>query len=182
MALSDIRKKMNQNQTPFIIGGIVVVCVALGLLVWEIKPVSAPPPPSSAYFYDTSNGSIVVKPADSIPPLKGANGKDTLVLAKFFTCTTCGDKKIGYLLKYSSQAKAAKRFLAHPPGANATPLQRSQFAAEASQYRLFVGEGTEIRLPKSGSPWISAVSAQGIQLITQAKICPGNQVAKSCLP
>jgi hypothetical protein len=182
MALSGIREKMNQNQKPFIIGGIVIVCLAIALVIWELKPVSAPPPPSSAYFYDTSNGSIVVKPANSIPPLKGANGKDTLVLAKFFTCTTCGDKKIGYLLKYTSQGRSAIKVLADAPTALSPKEKIVAFATQESGEKMAVAEGTLVRLPAKGSHWVSAMSFRGIQLIRQAKSCPGNQFAKPCSP
>jgi len=182
MAIQGIREKMNQNQKPFIIGGMIIVCLSLGLLVWELKPVGAPPPPSSYYYYDTSNGSITTEPATAIPPLKGAAGKDTLVRAYMFTCSTCGDKKAGYLLKYSAEGQAALAFLSHPPGADATAMQISQYAAESSQYKLFVGEGTLIRSPAKGAPWVPAMSFTGRQLIKQATQCPGGRHAKPCLP
>ncbi len=182
MSLQGIREKMNQNQKPFIIGGIIIVCLSLGLLVWELKPVSAVAAPNSYYFYDTSDGSITTEPAAAIPPLKGAGGKDTLVRAFMFTCSTCGDKKAGYLLKYSAEGKAALTFLSHPPSADATAMQRSQYAAESSQYKLFVGEGTLVRSPAKGTPWVPAMSLQGRQLIKQATECPGGRHAKPCLP
>lgn len=182
MAFQGIRDKMNQDQKPFIIGGIVMMCVALGLVAWELKPVSAPSAPSSYYFYDLANGRITTEPATAIPPLKGAGGKDTLVRAFMFTCSTCGDKKVGYLMKYSAEGRAALAFLAHPPGPSAPPEKRSRYAAESSQYKLFVGEGTLVRLPAKGSPWISAMSFQGMKLVRHASHCPGNRNAKPCLP
>ena len=147
MAFQGIRDKMNQNQKPFIIGGVVMVCVALGLLVWELKPVSAVAAPNSYYFYDTSSGSVTTEPASEIPPLKGANGRDTLVLAKFFTCTACGDKKLGYLVKYTPTARSVMRKLASPLPANATPEELGQRAAESAELRMSIASGKLVRLP-----------------------------------
>ena len=182
MALQSIRKKMNQNQKPFVIGGIVAVCLAVGLVVWEVKPAGVPPAPSSYYFYDTSNGSITTEPASAIPPLKGISGKDTLVRAFMLTCTNCGDKKVGYLIKYNQQAKAAMKAEAQPLPANATPVEKSQHAAEIPQLMLAAAEGRLVRLPAKGSPWIPAMSFQGMALIKAASQCPGGSHAKPCLP
>ncbi len=181
MAMSGIREKMNENQKPFIIGGIVMVCLALGLLIWELKPVSAPSAPSSYYFYDMSNGSITTEPATAISPLKGADGKDTLVQAFFFTCSSCGEKKIGYLLKYTRRARAAKALLAQPPGGAMTAQQSMQFNSSLSKYQVAVAMGTLVRLPAKGARWYPIAGPAGSQ-ITSPPRCSGSGLAKACLP
>jgi hypothetical protein len=181
MAISGIREKINENQKPFVIGGVVMVCLAVGLLIWELKPVSAPPAPSSYYFYDTSNGSITAEPVTAISPLKGAGGKDTLVQAFFFTCSTCGDKKIGYLLKYTRRAKAAKAYLEHPPSAAMTPQQSMQFNSSLSKYQVAVAMGTLVRLPAKGSHWYPLASPMGVRIAAKPR-CSSTALAKACLP
>jgi len=181
MAISDIRDKMNQNQKPFVIGGIVLMCLALGLLIWEFKPVSAPAAPDRYYFYDTSNGSITTEPITAISPLKGSDGKDTLVQAFFFTCTSCGDKKLGYLLKYTPRAKEAKAYLARPPSASMTPQQSMQFGSSLSKYQVAVAMGTLVRLPTKGSHWYPIVGPMGSQ-ITSPPRCSATELAKPCFP
>lgn len=182
MAFQSIRDKMNQNQKPFIIGGIVIVCAAVALVVWELKPASTISAPSSYYFYDTSNGTVKVEPVTAIPPLKGHDGRRTLVLAEFFTCTTCGDRKISYLVKYTARARAAKKLLGEPLPADASPIQKSQHAADIASLRMSVADGKLVRLPAKGSPWISAMSFQGLELIRRASRCPGGRYARPCLP
>ena len=181
MALSDIREKMNQGQKPFVIGAIVSVCLAIGLLIWEFKPVSAPPAPDRYYFYDTSNGTITIEPSTAISPLKGAGGKDTLVQAFFFTCSGCGDKKIGYLLKYTRRARAAKALLAQPPGGAMTAQQSMQFNSSLSKYQVAVAMGTLVRLPAKGAHWYPIAGPAGSQ-ITSPPRCSGSGLAKACLP
>lgn len=181
MAFQGIRDKNNQNQKPFIIGDIVIACLAIALMVSELTA-STIAAPNSYYFYDTSNGTIITEPATAIPPLKGTDGKQTLVLAKFFTCTTCGDRKIGYLVKYTAQAKPTKQLLSEPLPDNATPVQKSQHAAEISALQMSIAEGRLVRLLAKGSPWISALSFKGMQLIKNASQCPGGKYAKPCLP
>ena len=181
MAISDIREKMYENQKPFVIGGIVVVCLALGLVIWEFKPVSAPPGPSRYYFYDTSNGTITTEPSTAVSPLKGAGGKDTLVQAFFFSCSTCGDKKIGYLLKYTRQAKAAKALLAQPSSGNMAPQQSMQFNSSLSRYQVAIATGTLVRLPTKGAHWYPIAAAMGSQIASPPR-CSATALAKACLP
>ena len=181
MAISDIREKMYENQKPFVIGGIIAVCLALGLVIWEFNPVSAPHGPSRYYFYDTSNGAITTEPSTAVPPLKGAGGKDTLVQAFFFTCGTCGDKKIGYLLKYTRQAKAAKVLLAQPHSGTMAPQQSMQFTSSLSRYQVAIATGTLVRLPAKGARWHPIAGPVGSQIASPPR-CSATALAKACFP
>lgn len=181
MAMSSIREKMNQNQKPFVIGGIVIACLAIALMVWELKPASAPAAPDSCYFYDTSSGSLTVEPSTAVPPLKGVGNKGTLVQAFLFTCSTCADKKIGYLLKYTHRAKVAKRYLARPPRGNMTPQQSMQFNSSLSQYQMAVADGTLVRLPSKGAHWYPLASPVGARIAAPPR-CSATELAKPCLP
>lgn len=181
MAISDIREKMDENQKPFVIGGIVMVCLAVELLIWEFKPVSVPAGASSYYFYDMSNGSITTEPVTAISPLRGANGKDTLVQAFFFTCSSCGDKKIGYLLKYSRRAKAAKALRMHPGNGAMAPQQSMQFNSSLSRHQVAIAMGTLVRLPAKGSHWYRIASSMGSQIASPPR-CSTTALAKACRP
>ncbi len=181
MTLSDIREKMRQGQLPMVIGAVVMVCLALILVIWELKPAGAPHAPDHCYFYDTSNGGITIEPIGAIPPMKGANGGNTLVLAKFFSCTTCGDKKLGYLLKYTASGKAAAESLAHQSGGNLTASQSMQFNSSLSQYQIAIASGTLVRLPAKGSRWYPIASPTGSK-IARSPRCSATALAKPCLP
>ncbi len=125
---------------------------------------------------------MTTEPASAIPPLKGAAGRDTLVRAFMLTCTSCGDKKVGYLIKYNQEARAAINAEAQALPASATPVEKSQPAAEIPQLRMAAAEGRLVRLPAKGSPWIPAMSFKGMALIKTASQCPGGSHAKPCLP
>ena len=182
MAIADLREKINQNRN-WSIGVISVLVVLAAILGWRwFWPVRTAGRPSSYYFYDLANGGLSTAPSNKLPPLIGATGKPTLVRAVMLTCTGCGDRKLAYLLKYTAAAKAARRLLNHPPGPSATPMQATEFAAQLSARKLQMTEGTLVRLPAHGSPWMPALSPAGATLIRNANECPGESFAKPCNP
>ena len=182
MAQSDIRKWLNDNQKW--LAAVLVILIA-GILWWMWRSTRATPRVAAAtkyYFYDTSTRQLSVHPADELPPLKNAAGKAVIVRAVFLTCTSCGNRKLAYLLKYTAAAQAAEKYLIHPPGSGAPQSEVGQFAAQVPTLKVEVADGTLIRLPTPGSKWVGKLSPQGAAILQQASKCPGNQYAQPCLP
>jgi hypothetical protein len=172
---------MQQDQLPMVIGAAVMVCLALAVVIWELHPASVPATPNRCYFYDTANGNVIIEPNGTIPPMKGANGGETLVLAKFFSCTGCGDKKLGYLLKYNAKAKAAAEALTHQSSGNLSPSQSMQFNSSLAKYQIAIASGTLVRRPAKGSHWYLLASVAGSK-IARLPRCSATALANACLP
>ncbi len=182
MSMAGIRTWLNRNQKWL---AIMVVIVLAGILWWVWHSIQTPAPVSAAssyYFYDTSTRQVSVRPATELPPLKNAAGKRTVVRAVFITCTSCGNRQLGYLLKYTAAARSAKKYLDNPPGKGAPQNEIGQFASEVPTLKLQVANGTLIRLPKTGAHWVYAQSPQGTAIIRKVTECPGHRYARTCVP
>lgn len=108
------------------------------------------------YFIDTSNWALLVRPKADVPPLIGATGKPTVVRAVFFTYTSCKNKKLLYLLKYTPTEQKILMRLQHHHGGD-----KSLFAIEMQTIL-----GTLVRLPVKGSHWFLANSPTGQRIMT----------------
>lgn len=182
MVFADLREKVNQNRNGAV-ALISVLLVASVVLGWRwLRPGPKTGKPTSYYFYDTANDQLSTAPANRLPPQIGATGKPTLVRAVMLTCTGCGDRRLAYLLKYTAAAKKARRLLDQPPAASAPPALAADYASRLSDRKLQVSEGTLVRLPAQGSPWVLAMSAAGATLIHNARHCPDGTFAQACNP
>ncbi len=182
MAIADIRNTINQNQKwSTIVFAVLIVAAVIWMWRW-LLPANTAAAPSRFYFYDTASRTVFIRPSTDLPPLIGSNGKPTLVRAIFLTCGSCAARKLAYLLKYNASARAAAQFLDNPPAASAGQSAAAQFASLLAARRLQVSEGTLIRLPAPGSPWLPAMSPQGAAIIHQAQQCPGNSYGRRCQP
>lgn len=127
-----------------------------------------------AYYYDTSTHQFYTYPSSRPPPLKNASGKRTIVLAYMYTCSSCNNRKIAWLQKYSKQARAAlKKILNYKP----TPGQPP--GPPPMEAPIF-GTGILVRSPAKGSQWYPIQSPEG-QEIAQLPKCQSG-TAKICMP
>lgn len=182
MTQTQIRKWLNENQKWI---AVIVVLLLAGVLWWVWRNIQSTQTVAAAtqyYFYDISTKQLSVRPATDLPPLKDASGKAVIVRAIFVTCTTCGNRRLAYLMKYNSAARAAKKYLDHPPGSGAPQRQIAQFAAETPTLKLDVANGTLVRLLQTGSPWYYSRSPEGSDIIRKAMQCPGGRFAQTCQP
>ncbi len=171
---ANLRETINRNSAVVSIVAAVVIIVVLALSIRSFMGGNTGAGvPTMAYFYDTSNQTISVRPTIDYPPLPGATGKNTVVLAYFYTCTTCADKKLVYLQKYSSRAKKALQAMmnnakSNKPGA----INPMAYEAAMSQNAILV------RSPAKGSPWVPLASPQG----QQVTMPPNCAKLKVCMP
>ncbi len=175
---ANLRDTINRNSAVVSIVAVVVIIVVLALSIRSFmgggSTIGAP---SRAYYWDTSNGTLHVRPMTVYPPLTGSTGKPTLVQAFFYTCGSCSDKKLAYLQEYSQQAKAMldqmiKAGQAGKPGAGFGPMMQEAMMAQNSIL---------VRSPVKGSPWVPRNSRLGEQ-IAMPPPCPSSAKLKFCSP
>lgn len=121
-----LRDWMNNNSAIVTVGAVALLCVAVGLLIYESRGPSYYIP-SKAYFYDLNTGKLFAASAKDIPPIAAPSGpyhgdKAGGVKAYIYACGSCPDdlsgqtaeqlesKKIyvAYLEMYTAEAKQAQ--------------------------------------------------------------------------
>ncbi len=173
----NLRDTINRNSAVVSIVAVVVIIVVLALSIRSFMGGgSTTGVPSRAYYWDTSNGTLHIRPMTDYPPLTGATGKPTLVQAYFYACGSCSDKKLAYLQEYSPQAKAMLDKMIKG-GQAGKPGGFSPMAEEA----MMSQNSVLVRSPAKGSPWVPLNSPQG-QQVTTPPTCPGSQTLKICSP
>ncbi len=159
MNFSDIRQAINKNATVAGIIAAVVIIVLVANIIRQMGPRTYGT--GEAYYYNTATGAISIHSAAKYPPLiDPKTGKPTLVLAMFYTCSSCKNKKLIYLQKYTRQAQAMIK------NRGVTALQKLGVA------------GMLVRSPAKGSQWYPLNSPQGQRIATP----PNCAKLKPCSP
>ena len=185
LRITNIRDAMNRNQSVISIVAVVFTIIAIAyILHYELH--SRYVTTVNQYFYDTATQQLKVEPSTAIPPMRGAGGKYTLVRAYVFTCSSCDNKQIGYLEKYTPQGKAAlinlQKMANQPPpkpGPGAPPNGNMPYA-NPFELEMQAYNSSLVRLPAKGSPWVPANSPEGQHIMTPAPCASG--VLKPCVP
>lgn len=174
---SNIRNTINENSAVMSIIAAVVAIVAIAFIVRNFfhTPNYGP---TTAYYYDTSDGSVQVLPRSKYPPLIGKTGKPTLVWAIYYSCSSCSDKQLAYLEKYTSQAKAAMKQFQQQAN---NPKSKGMPPNFAMMQMAMAGGGMLVRSPQKGSKWYPLESPQGMQVATPPA-CPSGGLLKACNP
>lgn len=124
----------------------------------------------TAYFIDTADGSLTIRPRSDIPPLVGKTGKLTVVLGVFYSCGSCKDKRLAYLLKYTkAEQERLQRLQRRSPGDRTTQIAAIQ-----------AFEGMLVRRPANGSRWFPASSPTGTQIMALPDCASG--LVHRCTP
>ncbi len=182
---TNIRDAMNRNQSVISIVAVVLTIIAIAYIIhYEFHSPYATS--VNQYFYDTATQQLKVEPPTAIPPLRGAGGKYTLVRAYVFTCSSCNNKQIGFLQKYTPEGKAAllkqQQMAKQPPpkpGSRPGPNGDTQFNNPFS-LQMQAYNNSLVRLPAKGSRWVLANSPEGERIMTPAPCATG--VLKPCVP
>jgi hypothetical protein len=163
MNFSNIRQAINKNAA---VAGIIAAVVIIVMIAYLIRQMGPPAfKPGGAYYFNTAPGrhygDISIHSAAKYPPLiDPKTGKPTLVLAMFYTCGSCKNKKLVYLQKYTRQAKALIK-------------------EKGSRALLKMGiAGLVVRKPAKGSRWYPLNSPQGQRITTPPKCAK----LKPCVP
>lgn len=174
---ANLRDTINRNSAVVSIVAVVVIIVVLALSIRSFMGGGATTGvPSNAYYWDTSNRTLHIRPMTDYPPLTGSTGKPTLVQAYFYTCGSCADKKLAYLQKYSTQAKSMLDNMLKG-GQAGKPGGFSPMAQEA----MMSQDSVLVRSPAKGSPWVPMNSPQG-QQVTTPPACGAGGILKICSP
>lgn len=142
--------------------GIIAALILGTTWFWMLKPGGDV---RGVWFYDLESATLYPASEDVRPPAVAPSGGEG-VRAQVYTCTTCSESErfIGYLEKYSEQAKTAMQN-------DNTPID--------PQVLL---EGHLVRTA-DGDAWTPLKSAQGDMIVQQAKSrCPADQTIQSCFP
>jgi hypothetical protein len=147
--------------------GIVIVIVAAVLAVgmWWMWGKGKGAPAASgvkAYYVDEDTGEESVRPETDIPPLKGKNGKDSVVWEMKYSCDGGKTSKVGYYMKYTPEGKQALED-AHAAG------------KDESSININMMEQLLVRLPESGSPWVPKHTALGMRITENGQCGPGER-------
>lgn len=167
----NLRQTINENSMVMSIGAVVIVVLAIAWCVHVMFPGQASVGNRDAYFIDTTNGAVSVKPAGTLVPLKGSTGHLTVVQVIYYSCNDCHTKTAAYYMRYSKKAlQAMQQMRSGASGKNAMPLMVEV------QY-----SGQEVSLPSKNPQWVPASSPQGGQIMA-ARGCPAGHFFKLCLP
>ena len=171
---SNLRHTINENSAAVSIIAAVIAVLAIVYIFRNSVNGGGTGSAPMAYYYDTSTHQFYTYRSSRPPPIKNAQGKRTIVLAYMYSCSSCGNRKIAWLQKYSKQARIAlKKMLNYKPAPGKPPGPPPM---EAPMF----GTGILVRSPAKGSKWYPIQSPEG-QQIAQLPKCPTG-TAKICLP
>ncbi|NBC11159.1 MAG: hypothetical protein GVY24_05405 [Planctomycetes bacterium] len=142
--------------------------------------------PIDLYFLDVNTTELFTASSDRIPPIEAPSDKEANreaeeesekqysgVRAQVFTCTTCDDEDdrwIGYLEKYTPEAKAAMEEAIRGDGA-----PDLEAIHELEDERL-------VKLPTKDD-WIKASSEEAVDIYTAIRDrCEEDQRPRQCFP
>ena len=122
---------------------------------WIVRHVLANPRPlHPVYFVNEKTGECTLGPADKFPPMAGKDGD--LVWAFYFSCDGGRTRQLGYLTKYSAEAKARLEAAATRHGGRPT----------SEDYHAELGE-MYVRSPKPESAWHKSQSPEGQAVVAE---------------
>jgi len=171
---SNLRQTINENSAAVSIIAAVIAVLAIVYIFHNSVGGGGTGAAPKAYYYDTSTGQFYTYRSSRPAPIKNAQGKRTIVLAYMYTCSSCGNRKIAWLQKYTRQArKALEQMLNYKPVPGKPP------APPPMEAPMF-GTGILVRSPAKGSKWYPVQSPEG-QAIQQLPKCTSG-TAKICLP
>jgi hypothetical protein len=163
--LLGLRETLNRN--PALTNGITVgiIVVTIGFVLWRLTRgetgAEAGPSTNLAFFSDDDGATFFTDDRSKIPPFDH-NGKPA-VTAVIFTCDGGKTKWVGYLRRFTAEAKKRREDILKQAKGQPTPI-----LAEVEDV-----SGIEIKKPKTGeSAWVKE-SDPGAEEVRNIK-CPHN--------
>lgn len=122
------------------------------------------------YYYDLDTGEIIVDDGAKVPPIRSALGGEA-VLAVMIGCGSCedrGDMKIGWLEKYTDQAKQMLRV---GPGGPPGDMSRQEVDQAAAFNEVMARDHLLALPPEPGQQpqWVSGGFPEGEYVRTAAR-------------
>ena len=144
-SLQSIRAWVNNHGS--VVATLTVICLVLVIVGMRFYSRQAKlEVPTKVFFYDESNGAVVVEPIDALPPLPNSEGKLTLVRAVYYTFGTDDEKQLAYLEKLADADRAAAE---SPP---------------SDPNIIHIPPTMLVRRPEPGSPWVPEQSDAGMKV------------------
>lgn len=150
----------------YIGGGLLLLAIVI--LLVQLRGGSSGGPvgdAGKAFFVDEETGEQSVGAATDVPPLNNKAGKPTLVKGVFVTADGGSTKRLAYLMKYTPEAKAA------------IEKAHQEKKLEDVMTSDLVSEGTLVRLPDKGAPWVKMSSREGAAIDEKAFKLEGGKYA-----
>ena len=177
-----LREALNNNGIYATVGAIVLLCLALGVVVWR-QASQGRPAFDAVYYYDLGSDELFLDEPGRFPPIDAPSGQPG-VRAHVFACGPCPPRDellgkswqqieastnahVGYFERYTDEAREV--------------LLGRGSGDEAGDYPIVL-EGRRFRLPDQ-QRWVSAHSSAGRRMEEQAVMrCPGDETARPCHP
>ena len=152
------RNTLNKYQRPvtvLVVGGALLV-ISLSMGAAYHNACSGNYAALQTTFIDEVTGRTYLEPITALPPLPGRGGKPTIVRPVYYSPDGGKTQKLAYLEKFTDQAKAALE-------------KHAQASTAPAGLKALVESGRLIRSPEPGSPWVPAMSAEGVQLLARVR-------------
>ena len=165
-----IRETLNKNQKLVTLGTIGLIVLALAVIVWQMLPESGMAPPTQAYYtIDDGNSYFVDDIAKVVPFTK--DGKEA-VRAHVFKCEGSSQLFVGYLERFTPQAKAALEAFYNNPQNKGRVLPSRMEIEE---------QGRMVKRPKMPG-WVPTMQYNIARPIMQEIKCPDGSYAREVFP
>ena len=182
-----VRDWLNNNSAVVTLLAVVVLVISLGVIIMNSTS-SQRSRIVDMYYYDMNTGKLFIGKSDALPPIEAPSGpinnSPAGVRAYVFACGDCpadidGASEeelkemnvfIGWLEKYSEQAKAALAKQQEDPAADV-------------DYFMAIEQGQHVSAPGSNR-WVGANSEAGFRLMERiSQLCGSTgEIPKPCYP
>ena len=173
-----MREWMNDNNSTVTIGAAVVLVVAVVIMLATFGggEDANEAPTVGRYFLDLTTNKPFVAPPDAVPPIDTPGGKkDAGVRAVYLTCGGCGDRFLGWLERFTPEAKRLYLDTVAQNKTRKTPLPAEMVVRQG------LPNGFQVRGPDGGE-WVAQSSARGQEVVNSARDRCGDKRLKPCDP
>ena len=180
------RHVINQHAAAVTVAAIVLVCLALGILVWTGRGDHRPAMPRAHYFYDLGADELLTADRQQIPPIPGV-ADEPAVRAYLFACgaQSCPDAEQLLGLSWRQIQEQTSAFVAYFERYtdDARDVLTATFPApDPDAYERAAIEGRLQRAPDARQ-WSPIRSNAIYELHARvAERCPPEQALTACLP
>ncbi len=172
------REWLNENSAVPMITAAVILIVALVIVLATFgggEDVNEEPT-LGQFFLDLTTNESFVAPPGAAPPIDTPGGsKDAGVRAIYLTCDGCGDRYLGWLERYTPEAKQL-----YLDTVEQNKTREIQLPTEMV-VRQSLPKGLQVRGPDGGK-WVAQSSGQGQEITSSARNRCGERPAQPCDP
>lgn len=174
------REWLNKNSGVVTVVAVVVLVLALGLVVWNMKGGRGPRVSGKDYYYDLNTKKLIVDKSGQHPPFQVSTGSQPAVGVVVYACGegACGtesQRKIGFLWRYTTKGLALAQEVAKLPATPENADRRGELSMQMEQEK-------EYRMVDSDK-WLAASDPQAQGMLGSLYgNCPGSKKLEVCVP